>query len=66
MDLKIVSSIGLLLVVWVVAVVGYVGVNLAIGVSAWMWMGIAVWYSLRSNETIQSDSIPTMFEGEIV
>ncbi len=66
MDWKIGTAVVLFMALWIVAIFGLVGVNIAIGLSAWTWLSISAWYTLRFNDSTECETIPTLFEGDMV
>ena len=61
MDLKIGIIVVLLLGLWFVTIFGSVMFNIAIGLSAWTWLGITAWYSLRMKDSSEPETIQWMF-----
>ena len=61
MDLKIKIIIVLLLGLWFATIFESVMFNIAIGLSAWTWLGITAWYSLRIKDSSEQESVQWMF-----
>ncbi|MHA1908444.1 MAG: hypothetical protein ACW98Y_14180 [Candidatus Thorarchaeota archaeon] len=66
MDLKIGTAVVLFAALWLIAIFGLVGFNIAIGLSAWTWMSVTAWYTLRCRDSSEYETNPSLFEGDMV